>query len=451
MKSTILTLASLTSLAAADTLVTWASPVNVVASPGALEKDASASSGWNAGAISTQQFTSNTQPQGVSFKCAAGSTAMIGLDNANNSPIIGVYDSNAGVVNRDDRSPVHGLDDTNVGEHYQDIAYAIYCDKAAVEVLAVYEFGVHKGAFGTYTPSDVLEVQVTGTTVEYLKNGAVFYTSATAATFPLHVDTSISAMRSKFSDVTMKSTALTPAPTGAPTAPPTIAPATEAPTATTCTDTPASTAAAGPSLSMEGTSVTVDIDLLDDGTTYAVHPLTIITMPIPPPLSLPTSPRAGVLRFTNAKCLEATLCNTCGIGGGGSSAITSQLAEMKAQIASNHASLLAAISSLNASQTLTEANVAALTTTVAAAANPGSGSSSSSPLPTQPPPPPLTADEAEAAVQALNPYVWYKPDALTSSSWPDAGSCNCPMTAGVDLGANWPTLQTTDFDGTRVP
>ena len=202
MKSTTLTLASLTSLAAADTLVTWASPVNVVASPGALTKsdgtqvagrpeDHPASSGWNAGAISTQQFTSSTQPQGVSFKCGDldnghGSTAMIGFGN------------------------------TNAGENYQDIAYALYCDGCIGGVrchdLAVYESGVHKGNFGTYTPSDVLEVQVTGTTVEYRKNGVVFYTSTTAATFPLHIDTSINALGSKFSDVTMKSSTLTAAP-----------------------------------------------------------------------------------------------------------------------------------------------------------------------------------------------------------------------------------------------
>ena len=54
----------------------------------------------------------------------------------------------------------------------------------------------------------------------------------------------------------------------------------------------------------------------------------------------PTSPVTpllqGVLRFTNAKCLEATLCNTCNIGGS-SSAMASDIAEMKAQIAANAA------------------------------------------------------------------------------------------------------------------
>jgi hypothetical protein len=59
---------------------------------------------------------------------------------------------------------------------------------------------------------------------------------------------------------------------------------------------------------MEGVSTSISIDLLED----------------------------GVLRFSNTTCLEATLCNTCNIGGS-SSAMASDIAEMKAQIAANTA------------------------------------------------------------------------------------------------------------------
>jgi hypothetical protein len=71
--------------------------------------------------------------------------------------------------------------------------------------------------------------------------------------------------------------------THAPTKAPTMAPP--------CVDTPASTAATASKITLERLDGTVDMELLED----------------------------GVLRFTDAKCLEATLCNTCGVGGGGGS------------------------------------------------------------------------------------------------------------------------------------
>jgi hypothetical protein len=55
-------------------------------------------------------------------------------------------------------------------------------------------------------------------------------------------------------------------------------------------------------------------------------------------------PPAGVLRFTNAKCLEATLCNTCGVGGGGtSSSVQSDIADLKNQ----QDTLIAAVAAIN--------------------------------------------------------------------------------------------------------
>ena len=64
--------------------------------------------------------------------------------------------------------------------------------------VRIYESGVQMvHAFsGTtanpgYTPSDVFKVQVTGTTVQYLKNDAVFYTSLKTPRFPLVVDASL--------------------------------------------------------------------------------------------------------------------------------------------------------------------------------------------------------------------------------------------------------------------
>jgi acyl dehydratase len=454
-----------------STPVTWASPINVVASPGALERSTGSGS-WDAGAISTQQFTSSTQPQGVSFKCGDGSMAMIGLDNGNSDHFSG-----------------------------GGIAFAIYCTSASGK-LQLYESGDYKGDFGTYMPTDVLEVQVTGTVVTYLKNDAVLYTSTTAPTFPLHVDTAINGAESKFSDVTvyvtppctsmavtwtdvigvdasagavekatgtssswtagavssqrLAASALTqsvswkcgfsrtkavglsatkaglghgwpcndiafgwecgdgdsqiyesgvtpsgvpnlsgangytaddvfkiqvtgttveycrndvvvytsataatyplmvdtsfrdvgaaitevaicstPPPTPPPTAAPTAAP-TMPPPAPACTDTPASTAASASKITLERAAGNpVKLELLAD----------------------------GVVRFTDATCLEATLCNTCGIGGG-SSAMASDIADMKAQIAALTSSTSAMATDIAALTNSTSAVESALEATM---------------------------------------------------------------------------------------
>jgi hypothetical protein len=83
-----------------------------------------------------------------------------------------------------------GLSNGDVDQSQADIDYAIYLK--ANGVFGVYEGGVLRGQnFGTYTAGDTFRVEVSGGVVRYSKNGAApFYTSATAPTFPLLVDTS---------------------------------------------------------------------------------------------------------------------------------------------------------------------------------------------------------------------------------------------------------------------
>ena len=69
------------------------------------------------------------------------------------------------------------------------IDYAIYLRNDGA--LVVFENGANKGTFGTYSSGDVLSVERTGSTITYLKNGSVFYTSTVASTGDLHVDTSL--------------------------------------------------------------------------------------------------------------------------------------------------------------------------------------------------------------------------------------------------------------------
>jgi hypothetical protein len=83
-----------------------------------------------------------------------------------------------------------GLSSGNGGESYADIDFAIYMNGAGG--FSVYESGVRIGSFGVYRAGDRFRVQVLGNgQVAYSMNGAWFYTSAVAPTFPLLLDTAL--------------------------------------------------------------------------------------------------------------------------------------------------------------------------------------------------------------------------------------------------------------------
>ena len=162
-------------------VVTWKNlqNVNVEESPGSLKKNAGSSStsaaGWDAGATSVQELTSpSTQAQGVTFKCdPSGSSSYAGL-------------TNGAVMARN---------------YPMSIDFAIYCTSDGM--LGVYESGTEVYSPTSslkFTTTDVLNVRVTGTTVNYLKNDVVYYTSTTAATFPLQVDVVLHGMGTRIFD-----------------------------------------------------------------------------------------------------------------------------------------------------------------------------------------------------------------------------------------------------------
>lgn len=94
----------------------------------------------------------------------------------------------------------HG-DMLSVGQ-YADIEFGVQCHHNGD--IGVYESGTHKGYFGPYLATDVLEVRVTGSTVDYRKNGVAFYISTSTATaFPLRVDTAMYSALSEIQDVTI--------------------------------------------------------------------------------------------------------------------------------------------------------------------------------------------------------------------------------------------------------
>ncbi|HLA12652.1 MAG TPA: RHS repeat-associated core domain-containing protein, partial [Pyrinomonadaceae bacterium] len=149
--------------------VTWTSVAPTIQVTGnSLQKVSGTSSWYDAGAVSSQTIQSGDGY--VEF--TPGNTAtwrMIGLGNGNTS------------------------------YHYADIEFAFYV--AGGGGLHIYEGGVYRGQFGTYTSSDLLRVAVEAGVVKYRKNGALVYTSTVTPTYPLLVDTSLNTVNSQLVNV----------------------------------------------------------------------------------------------------------------------------------------------------------------------------------------------------------------------------------------------------------
>ena len=87
--------------------------------------------------------------------------------------------------------------------------------------LQVYESGTNKGSFGAFGPDDVLEIQLTtDNTVQYVKNGQVFYTSTVPISWPLHVGAAINAVQDVAFDRIQYLDSLPPGPPGLASPPP---------------------------------------------------------------------------------------------------------------------------------------------------------------------------------------------------------------------------------------
>jgi hypothetical protein len=72
---------------------------------------------------------------------------------------------------------------------YTGIDYAVYL--AADGSFQVFEDGVKRGSFGSYSTGDSYAVSVVAHVVTYSRNGSVFYTSSVATTQSLFADTSL--------------------------------------------------------------------------------------------------------------------------------------------------------------------------------------------------------------------------------------------------------------------
>jgi hypothetical protein len=146
--------------------VEWTAKVNVAASDSLLTKTGAI--GWNAGAISTRSII--TDDGFVSF-----------------------------TTNETDTQKILGLSHGNSNSSFTDVDFGILLtDNGRIHV---YENGTDQGSFGDYMLGDTFHVSIENGAVQYRKNGALFYTSAAAPTYPLLVDAALFTPDATLTDV----------------------------------------------------------------------------------------------------------------------------------------------------------------------------------------------------------------------------------------------------------
>lgn len=87
-----------------------------------------------------------------------------------------------------------GLNHGDESQHYDDLDFAFYLyagDDGLTPSVQVWESGQQRAVFGGYRPGDRFQIAVHGSTVRYVHNEVVLYTSAVAPVFPLNVDTAL--------------------------------------------------------------------------------------------------------------------------------------------------------------------------------------------------------------------------------------------------------------------
>ncbi|MBS1506481.1 MAG: hypothetical protein JSS79_07545 [Bacteroidetes bacterium] len=146
---------------------------NVTVTGASLTKTAGAANTWDAGAFSVQPIPANTNGW---IEFTAGETT--------------IY-------------KIMGLSSTDGGAGYTTINYGF--DAGGDGTLYVFENGARatNNALGTYTTSDVLRVERSGTNILYKKNGVVVYTSAVQSSSVLYADCSFYAVGATFNNVSM--------------------------------------------------------------------------------------------------------------------------------------------------------------------------------------------------------------------------------------------------------
>ena len=166
--------------------VVWTALEGVSASGNSLTK--TSASGVNSGAISVQQL-----PSGDGYvEVTASETSSYRM---------------------------FGFSKGNTDSSYQDIDFGL---DLAPGMIYVFEKGVNKGNFGSYATGDRLRVAVVGGVVRYSRNGAVFYTSTEAPTYPLLVDTWLYHLGATLNNAVIAATVAAPPPPPPPSGAPVV-------------------------------------------------------------------------------------------------------------------------------------------------------------------------------------------------------------------------------------
>ncbi len=94
-----------------------------------------------------------------------------------------------------------GLGNGDSSQSYPDIEFAIYLRNDGL--VQIYEQGAPVGTYGSYQTGDRFRVSVANGVVKYWRNGALFATSTTTATYPLLADTALYSTGARLKDVVL--------------------------------------------------------------------------------------------------------------------------------------------------------------------------------------------------------------------------------------------------------
>ncbi|MCC7332910.1 MAG: T9SS type A sorting domain-containing protein [Flavobacteriales bacterium] len=97
-----------------------------------------------------------------------------------------------------------GLSSSNTNMSYNDIDYAIYMQNGGI--INIYENGINRGNWGSFSTGDTLKIAVVGNEVRYIQNSNVIYTSLVAPTLPLFVDLSINSVGGTLKNIYVNNT-----------------------------------------------------------------------------------------------------------------------------------------------------------------------------------------------------------------------------------------------------
>jgi hypothetical protein len=141
-------------------LIVWTDLTNsIVEKDGVRLKKTTAAPGWDAGAISENYLASGTD-----------GWIQMGIKRLN-------------------KLRVFGLASYNTTTAFEDIDYGF--QMRSRKTFRVVENGLVKASFGTFTTTDIFRIERNGTTITYLYNGAVVYTSTVPSTGDLYADASL--------------------------------------------------------------------------------------------------------------------------------------------------------------------------------------------------------------------------------------------------------------------